>query len=71
MNTIIEEFNEHGFAILYDVLEPPCIHTLKWECEVLVDELASVLLAAGKISTAHVSEPFETRLVRLYENYPG
>ena len=54
MGTIIEEFNEHGFAILYDLSEPTCIRILKQGCEVLVDELASALLAAGKISDAHV-----------------
>lgn len=31
MGTIIEEFNEHGFAILYDLLEPTYIRILKQE----------------------------------------
>ncbi len=71
MKSIIKSFNQQGFAILHGVLASACIEAVKRECEKLVDELATKLLALGRISDTYDDEPFEMRLIRLYENHPS
>ena len=49
MKSIINSFNQQGFAILHGVLASACIEAVKRECEELVDDLAAKLLALGKV----------------------
>lgn len=70
MKAFIEEFYEQGYAILYGVLEVSCLEAVRRECEALVEALAASLLAAGKISETFDNEPFESRMIRLYEKHP-
>ena len=70
MESVIRNFNENGFAILRRVLEPGTREAVKHECEVLVAELAVHRYAAGKLTDTYPDAAFDTRLLRLYENYP-
>lgn len=70
MESVIGSFNENGFAILRGVLEPITLEAVKHECEVLVAELASRRYADGKLTDTYPDASFDTRLIRLYENYP-
>lgn len=70
MESVIGSFNENGFAILRGVLEPITLEAVKHECEVLVAELASRRYAEGKLTDTYPDASFDTRLIRLYENYP-
>jgi phytanoyl-CoA hydroxylase len=64
------EFQEQGYIILRNVLEPAVIDGVQAEMERLVDACARQLHAAGKITDLHSDEPFETRLHRLYRDRP-
>jgi len=64
-----QQFNDQGFVILKEVLEPFVIREARAEMERLVDKQAEKLIATGKIRDPLKSEPFETRLFRLYETH--
>ncbi len=68
METVIEEFRSQGYAVLRGVLEKSRVEAVRRECGFLVDQLAERMAADGKIDDLCANEPFETRLVRLYEN---
>ena len=70
MESVITDFNENGFSILQGVLEPETLAAAKSECEVLVEALALQRHAERKLTDTYPDAPFETRLIRLYENYP-
>lgn len=70
MEAVIRNFNENGFAILPGILEQTTLEAVKCECEALVAELALRRCAEGKLPNIYPDAPFETRLIRLYENYP-
>ena len=70
MESVIRNFNENGFAILRGVLEPVTLETVKQECEALVAELAVRRHTEGKLTNTYPDASFETRLIRLYEDYP-
>ena len=70
MESVITDFNENGFSILHGILESETLEAVKHECKTLVDELASQRQAEGKLAHTHPDATFETRLIRLYENYP-
>jgi len=63
----IHDFQEQGYVILRGVLEPDVIAGAQGEMEKIVDQHAAKLLATGKINDLMESEPFETRIHRLYE----
>jgi phytanoyl-CoA hydroxylase len=62
------QFEEQGYVIVEDCLEPEAIRQARAAMEELVEQHAQKLLAAGKIADAREREPFETRLFRLYES---
>ena len=70
MESVITDFNENGFSILQGILESETLEAVKHECEALVDELASQRRTEGKLTNTYRDAPFETRLIRLYEDYP-
>ena len=70
MEAVIRNFNENGFAILPGILEQTTLKTVKRECEALVAELVLQRCAEGKLTNTYPDASFETRLIRLYENYP-
>lgn len=70
MDSVIRDFNENGFSILSGILEPVVLEAVKRECEALVAELAVQRHAAGKLPYTYPDAPFETRLIRIYENHP-
>ena len=70
MEAVIRNFNENGFAILHGILEQETLEAVKHECEALVAELALQRSAEGKLTNTYPDASFETRLIRLYENYP-
>ncbi|MBI4552060.1 MAG: phytanoyl-CoA dioxygenase family protein, partial [Candidatus Latescibacteria bacterium] len=65
------QFDEQGYVILKDFLEPEIIQQARDEINPLVDREAEKLIATGKISDPLTDEPFETRLARLYEKFPN
>ena len=69
-DNVINEFNDRGFVILHNVLEPAVLDAVKQECETLVDTLAAQRQAEGKLPDTYPTAPFETRLIRIYEDYP-
>ena len=70
MEAVISNFNENGFAILRGILEQETLDAVKYECKVLVGELALQRCAEGKLTDTYSDSPFETRLIQIYENYP-
>lgn len=71
MKPLCRTFSEQGFFILHDVLEQSCVAAVRHKCQSIVDELATKLYNAGKISERFEAEPLETRLIRLYEHHPS
>ena len=63
-----QEFEERGYVILPNVLEPEVIEGVKAAMEHLVEAEAQKLLGAGKINDNYADEPLATRLYRLYQN---
>ncbi|MBI2298092.1 MAG: phytanoyl-CoA dioxygenase family protein [Armatimonadetes bacterium] len=59
-------FEEQGYLILRDLPEPEVVAGARASMARLVDRAAEALLAAGKITDALLSDPFETRLYHLY-----
>ena len=66
--TAIEEFRSQGYTLLRGVLEKSRVEAVRRECGILVDQLAERLRAQGRIEDLCADQPFETRLMRLYEN---
>lgn len=61
-------FQEQGYLILRRLLEPEVVDGARAAMNRLVDRTAETLLAAGKIADPLVDEPFETRLLRLFQD---
>ena len=66
-DTLLTEFNESGFVILRDFVAVGVRDEVRAELSGIVDEAASQAFEAGKITSLFEDEPFETRLVRLFE----
>jgi len=64
----VEQFNDEGFLILRDFLEPEIVDGVRDEMQVLADEHIQNLVLNKKITLNFPDEPFETRLARVYEN---
>lgn len=65
----INQFQEQGYVVLRGVLEPGVVLGARAAMERLVDQQAEKLVSEGLIPNRFTSEPFETRLFRLYENH--
>src|SRR5215217_6592808 len=62
------QFDEQGYVILRNFLTPQALASAQAAINTLVDRFADQQIAAGKRSDRLASEPFETRLLRLYES---
>ena len=50
--SVVKDFNENGFSILHDILEPAALTAVREECEALVAELAAERQTQGKLINA-------------------
>ena len=66
----VTAFRENGYLVAEDVVTDADLAPLIAEYEAWIDRRARELQAAGKIADLQESEPFETRLARLYEQSP-
>ncbi len=69
MCDIKEQFEEQGYAMLKGIFGFDVLNGVQCELEWLVDQIADARVAAGKIRDRFASEPFETRLYRLFEGH--
>ena len=66
---LTEQFEDRGYVILGGFLDGDIVEGVKAEIDKLVDFHAKILLSQRRISDAFKSEPFETRMARLYEDH--
>ena len=64
---LVEQFHENGYVILKGFLELQIVRQVRSALSGLVEQHAQKLIEAGTISGPFQNEPFETRLLRLYE----
>lgn len=69
--TVQQQFEEEGYTLLKDVLEPSTVEEARAEMKQLVDDIADKLMADGKISDPMKDAPFETRLAQLFQDHPN
>ncbi|MBT3266811.1 phytanoyl-CoA dioxygenase family protein [Candidatus Poribacteria bacterium] len=63
----IEQFREDGYTIVRGLIELDVRAAVVEECTALVDLLAERLVSDGKAPSTFADEPFDTRMIRLYE----
>ena len=63
-----QQFDEEGFLVLEQIIEPPVIAQARAELEKLVDQQAARLLKEGKIKSLFKDEGLETRIYSLFSN---
>lgn len=68
IESIKSQLDRDGYTILEGLIEPPVIEEVKEALGSLVDAHAANLLQAGGIEHSFEDAPFETRMLRLYEN---
>lgn len=61
----IDDFHEHGFLVVHDVLSAEVLDPLIADFEELIDDLAGELVTAGRLRSVHADEPFSLRLAHL------
>jgi phytanoyl-CoA hydroxylase len=64
---VAREIAERGYTVLRGFLEPVVVDSVRTTASQIVDELAAERVASGAIPHAFRGEPFETRVIRLYE----
>lgn len=67
----LAQFFRDGFVLKHAVFEPWELAPSIAAVEDLVDTLANRLARGGKITDTGAGLPFETRLIRLEEQFPG
>lgn len=68
MEPRLEQFDRDGYVVMRGLLDPAeVLEPLVAEYEVLLDNLAVQLQAAGQISSLHRNLPFSERLTRIYQ----
>lgn len=60
-------FNEQGYVILRGVIDPSALAAAREDLDWLVNSYAGRLIDEGLTEHLYVEEPFETRLIRIYE----
>ena len=65
------EFDRKGFVILRNIIPPEYVENAKPAINRLVDQTAERLVADGKLAHRFEGEPFESRLIRIFERFPG
>jgi phytanoyl-CoA hydroxylase len=68
MPALSTQFNEQGYVILRNFLPPQSLAAARASINELVDRYADKQVAAGKVANRLENEPFETRLLRLFES---
>jgi len=63
----VEEFQEQGYLILRGFFEPEVVEQAREAAAAVAEKHIALLLREGKISRTYSEEPFETRLIRVYE----
>jgi hypothetical protein len=61
---------EEGYVVLKKFIPDEVVNACQKETEKLVDDLANKLFEDGKITDLMKSEPFTTRLLKLFEQIP-
>ena len=69
LQTWHEQFADQGYVILKGFFDVATIQAARTALNQLIDQHAEKLLAAGKISSPLTNEPFELRLLRLYQDH--
>ena len=64
------EFDREGFVILRDIIPSDYVENAKPAINTLVDREADRLVSEGKLAERFTGDPFESRLIRLFERYP-
>ncbi len=67
-NEAVQQFQDQGYLILREFLEPEIVQAVRQDMMTLADEHIRKLKSEGRISKTFDAEPFETRLARVYEN---
>ena len=62
-----KSMDKDGYVILKAFLEPEVVESVRAAAAGLVEELAQQLVRSGAIPRTFAEEPFETRLVRMFE----
>ena len=65
---IKERLDHDGYIILKDFFEPDVVNGVKRALNRFMDQWGSQLVAEGLTAQSYADEPFETRLIRLFEN---
>lgn len=68
-NDQLRHFESEGYCIVKNFIEPFIIEGLQTEINKMVEEHAQKLLNENKIKHSFAEEPFDTRLMRLFENH--
>jgi phytanoyl-CoA hydroxylase len=63
----VEFYAQEGYLVLPDLLDEHDLEPIKWALSDKVDEIASEMTRAGKLSESYADEPFKTRLARMFE----
>ena len=70
IDSLKNEFDCRGFVILREVFPPGVVENAKPAIDGLVDQTAKRLVADGKLAHRFEGEPFESRLIRIFERFP-
>lgn len=65
---LAEQIQVQGYTVLRGFLEPEVVASVRESASILVDELAARLVESGSIRRGYAEEPFETRMIRLFES---
>lgn len=66
----VQAFEDDGFVILRNVIDPAIVAGVRAEMEKLVDEIAIGLRAMDHIRELYENEPFEKRMIKLFSFAP-
>lgn len=61
----VEQFHKEGFLVVEDLIAPQMLALLEEGITEIIDQLATDLVASGKLSSTYAEEPFTTRLAKI------
>lgn len=70
MRNLKQQFDQEGFVIVRQVIEPAVVHQAREALASLVDVMARGLYAMDHIHELYEHEPFETRMIKLFSFAP-
>ncbi len=68
LSTLKEQIDTQGYTVLKGFLEPSVVDSVRKAASFLVDQLAADLVKSGAIPSAFSDEPFERRMIRMFEH---